>query len=86
MVEKLILLYSCLIFHYPTSQAKHENLSEREFEIMIRLANGNSLQDIGNELFISVKTVSTYRSRLMGKMELTKNTELTKYCIENNLI
>jgi DNA-binding NarL/FixJ family response regulator len=65
---------------------KHENLSEREFEIMIRLANGKSLQDIGNELFISVKTVSTYRSRLMVKMELTKNTELTKYCIENNLI
>ena len=65
---------------------KHESLSEREFEIMIRLANGKSLQDIGNELFISVKTVSTYRSRLMVKMELTKNTELTKYCIENNLI
>jgi two-component system invasion response regulator UvrY len=65
---------------------KHESLSEREFEIMIRLANGKSLQEIGNELFISVKTVSTYRSRLMGKMDLTKNTELTKYCIENNLI
>jgi two-component system invasion response regulator UvrY len=65
---------------------KHESLSAREFEIMIRLANGMSLQDIGNELFISVKTVSTYRSRLMGKMDLTKNTELTKYCIENNLI
>lgn len=65
---------------------KHESLSEREFEIMIRLANGKSLQDIGNGLFISVKTVSTYRSRLMVKMELTKNTELTKYCIENNLI
>ncbi len=65
---------------------KHESLSEREFEIMIRLANGKSLLDIGNELFISVKTVSTYRSRLMAKMDLTKNTELTKYCIENNLI
>ena len=69
-----------------TVRQKHENLSDREFEIMIRLANGKSLLDIGNELYISVKTVSTYRSRLMGKMELTKNTELTKYCIENNLI
>lgn len=65
---------------------KHEVLSEREFAIMINLANGKSLLDIANELFISVKTVSTYRTRLMGKMELTKNTELTKYCIENNLI
>lgn len=65
---------------------KHENLSDREFEIMIKLANGKSLLDIGNELFISVKTVSTYRTRLMGKMGLAKNTELTKYCMENNLI
>jgi DNA-binding NarL/FixJ family response regulator len=65
---------------------KHESLSSREFEIMIKLANGISLQDIGKELFISDKTVSTYRSRIMEKMELTKNTELTRYCIENNLI
>lgn len=65
---------------------KHDSLSVREFEIMIRLANGISLQEIGKELFISDKTVSTYRSRIMEKMELTKNTELTRYCIENNLI
>lgn len=65
---------------------KHEILSGREFEIMIKLANGKSLQEIGNELFISDKTVSTYRSRIMEKMELNKNTELTRYCIEHNLI
>lgn len=65
---------------------KHEFLSGREFEIMIKLANGKSLQEIGNELFISDKTVSTYRSRIMEKMELSKNTELTRYCIEHNLI
>jgi len=65
---------------------KHDFLSVREFEIMIKLANGRSLQEIGNELCISDKTVSTYRSRVMGKMELCKNTELTRYCIENNLI
>lgn len=69
-----------------TTRQKHEILSGREFEIMIRLANGKSLQEIGNELFISVKTVSTYRSRIMEKMGLTKNTELTKYCLENSLI
>lgn len=64
----------------------HEILSGREFEIMIKLANGKSLQDIADELFISNKTVSTYRSRIMEKMEIHKNTELTRYCIENNLI
>lgn len=65
---------------------KHENLSNREFEIMIKLANGKSLQMIGDELFISVKTVSTYRCRVMEKMDLKKNTDLTRYCIENKLI
>lgn len=65
---------------------KHDALSGREFEIMIKLANGESLQEIGKELFISDKTVSTYRTRIMEKMGLTKNTELTRYCIENNLI
>lgn len=65
---------------------KHDILSGREFEIMIRLANGISLQEIGSTLFISDKTVSTYRSRIMEKMGMLKNTELTRYCIENKLI
>jgi two-component system, NarL family, invasion response regulator UvrY len=65
---------------------KHDKLSSREFEIMIKLANGKSLGEIGEELFISSKTVSTYRSRIMEKMEFKKNTQLTKYCIENNLL
>jgi len=67
-------------------QQKHDILSTREFEIMIKIANGKSLQEIGNELFISVKTVSTYRSRIMEKMELSRNTELARYCLENKLI
>ena len=65
---------------------RHELLSCREFEIMIKLANGKSLHEIGNELCISDKTVSTYRSRIMEKMALSKNTELTRYCIENKLL
>lgn len=69
-----------------TNKLKHEFLSNREFEIMLKLANGKSLQEIGNELFISDKTVSTYRSRIMEKMDLSKNTELTRYCIEHSLI
>jgi DNA-binding NarL/FixJ family response regulator len=65
---------------------KHDLLSSREFEILIKIANGKPLQEIGNELFISVKTVSTYRSRIMEKMEMSRNTELARYCIENKLI
>ena len=65
---------------------KHEFLSQREFEIMIRLAYGKSLVDIGDELSISHKTVGTYRTRILEKMLLTKNIELSWYCMENGLI
>ncbi len=77
-----------LAFSFSKGEKKqdHEILSSREFEIMIKLANGKSLQEIANELFISNKTVSTYRSRIMDKMEFHKNTELTRYCMEKNLI
>lgn len=72
--------------NHDKSKQKHDSLSSREFDIMIKLANGKSLLEIGNDLFISNKTVSTYRSRIMQKMELGKNTELTRYCIEHELI
>lgn len=75
-----------LQFKLKAQQHKHELLSQREFEIMIQLANGKSLLEIGNILCISAKTVSTYRGRIMAKMELNKNTELAIYCIENDLI
>jgi DNA-binding NarL/FixJ family response regulator len=73
-------------FDKDLSQQKHEMLSVREFDIMISLANGESLQEIGKDLCISDKTVSTYRSRILEKMELNKNAELTRYCIENGFI
>jgi len=65
---------------------KHNKLSNREFEIMIKLANGKSLIAIGKELFLSPKTVSTYRSRILDKMELNSNTDIARYCIEKKLI
>ena len=76
-----------LTFHLEKEnpRQKHETLSVREFEIMIKIAIGKSLTETGNELCISDKTVSTYRRRIMEKMGLNKNVELTKYCIENNL-
>ena len=68
------------------SKPLHDSLSEREFEIMIKIAAGKPLHEIGNELCISGKTVSTYRSRIMEKMGLTKNAELIQYCIRNGLV
>lgn len=69
-----------------TDRPKHGTLSNREFEVMIKVVNGKSLQEIGDELFISVKTVSTYKRRIMEKMGFKKNTELTRYCMEKQLI
>lgn len=68
------------------SLIKHEKLSEREFEIMLKLANGKCMTEIADIYFISYKTVSTYRSRIMQKMNMTSNSDLIKYCYENNLI
>ena len=53
---------------------------------MLKIAAGKSLKEIGSELFISDKTVSTYRTRIMAKMEMKKNAELTEYAIRNKLI
>jgi two-component system, NarL family, invasion response regulator UvrY len=64
----------------------HEKLSEREFQVMVMLAKGKSVTEISKEIFISGKTVSTYRTRILEKMGLKKNAELTIYAIKNNLI
>jgi DNA-binding NarL/FixJ family response regulator len=64
----------------------HEKLSEREFQIMLMLAEGKSVKKIAGELFISDKTVSTYRKRLLDKMGMQSNAELIHYAINNNLI
>ena len=61
-----------------THDQSHKALSIREFEILIKLANGKSLLEIGAELRISHKTVSTYRKRIMIKMDFTSNSEITK--------
>ncbi len=64
----------------------HESLSEREFQVMCMIAKGKSVLEISKELFISDKTVSTYRARILEKMNMKKNAELTLYAIKNNLI
>jgi len=64
----------------------HESLSDREFDVMKLLANGKSVSEIAEMLSLSVTTVSTYRARVMVKMNLRSNSDLTKYAIENNLL
>ena len=63
----------------------HHILSYRENEIMIKLAGGMSIQEIGNELFISFKTVSTYKTRIFKKLNFNTNNDLTRYCIDHHL-
>jgi DNA-binding NarL/FixJ family response regulator len=63
----------------------HENLSDREFQVMCLIAAGKSVKEIAKELFLSVKTISTYRSRILEKMKMKSNSELTYYAIQNKL-
>jgi two-component system invasion response regulator UvrY len=64
----------------------HEQLSEREFQVFLKLARGQTAGDIAEALSLSVKTVSTYRTRLMEKMALSSNSDLTYYALKNKLI
>ena len=67
-------------------QPAHAALSEREFQIFCKLAMGRSVSEIARELFLSVKTVSTYRSRVLEKMNFTSNADITAYALRNELI
>lgn len=64
----------------------HEFLSDREFSVLKLLASGKSVSDIAESLFLSVTTVSTYRARIMAKMNMKSNADLTLYAIENKLL
>ncbi|GGF59400.1 response regulator [Alteromonas lipolytica] len=63
----------------------HERLTERELEILKRIAQGEALTDIANDMFLSNKTVSTHRKRLLTKMEMSNNAELIKYALLHGL-
>ena len=64
----------------------HTHLSEREFQVFLRLAQGETIGAIAESLSLSVKTVSTYRTRVMEKMNLSSNSDLTYYALKNGLI
>jgi DNA-binding NarL/FixJ family response regulator len=67
-------------------QPLHARLSEREFQIFNKLAAGRAVSEIATELCLSVKTVSTYRSRVLEKMSFRTNADLTTYALRNGLI
>ncbi len=64
----------------------HETLSDREYQVMCMIASGKTVKEIGEELSLSVKTVSTYRARILMKMRLKGNADLTRYAIDNKLV
>jgi len=68
------------------SEPPHAMLSEREFQIFCKLAEGQSVTQIGAALFLSVKTVSTYRTRILEKMGMKSNADMTYYAIKNDLV
>lgn len=70
----------------PQAESPHASLSERELQTLIKIASGRRLSDIAEELMLSPKTVSVYRSRVLEKLQLTNNAELTVYAIRNQLV
>ena len=64
----------------------HERLSDREFLVLRMIASGKTVGQIAKELSLSVKTISTYRARLLEKMDMKNNAELTHYAMQNNLV
>ncbi|MBZ0238982.1 MAG: response regulator transcription factor [Deltaproteobacteria bacterium] len=69
-----------------TAAAPHERLSDREFEVMRGLASGQTVSEIAETMRLSVKTVSTYRTRLLEKLGMETNAEVTRYAIQNGLV
>jgi DNA-binding NarL/FixJ family response regulator len=70
----------------PGTESLHSLLSEREMQTLMKIATGKKLADIAQELMLSPKTVSVYRSRMLEKLKLANNAELTVYAIRNGLV
>jgi len=70
----------------PGERAPHEALSERELQVFLRLAQGQTVGQMAEAMNLSVKTVSTYRTRVLDKLKLHTNSDLTYYALKNGLI
>lgn len=69
-----------------TTTIKHELLSDREMQVLVGIASGKATGEIAEQLSLSVNTISTYRARVLEKLELTSNAAIARYAIENHLI
>lgn len=78
------LLASNLDEHF--AKPLHEQLSDREYQVMCLIAVGKSLKEIADDLCVGISTINTYRARILEKMQLRNNTELTHYALENRLV
>jgi len=67
-------------------KAPHEILSNREYQVMRMIGAGKTVTEVAAEMSLSVKTISTFRARILNKMKLKNNSELTRYVIQNNLV
>jgi DNA-binding NarL/FixJ family response regulator len=72
--------------HADTAKPLHELLSDREFQVLRLIGSGKTPSQIADELHLSIKTVSTFRTRILDKMGMKTNAELTRYVIENKLL
>jgi two-component system invasion response regulator UvrY len=81
LAEKAILVLAS-----ETTRPLHETLSDREYQVMRMIAAGKAIKEIAKELFLSVRTVSTYRARVLEKMNMKTNAELIRYALQNNLV
>jgi two-component system invasion response regulator UvrY len=68
------------------TRAPHETLSDREYQVMLLIASGKTVSGIAEELCLSVKTISTYRTHILKKMNLKNNAEITLYAVQNKLV
>ena len=73
-------------FGMDAQRPRHELLSDREFQVMSLIASGKTISEIAAELNLSVKTISTYRTRILEKMGMNNNAEVTHYAIKNDLV
>ncbi len=69
-----------------TDGLPHESLSDREYQVLCLIASGNTVSEAAERLHLSVKTISTYRTRILEKMQMKSNAELTHYAIQNQLV
>lgn len=67
-------------------KAPHEALSDREFQVLRMIASGMTVSEIAEELILSVKTISTYRTRILEKMDFKNNSQITQYCLKEGLV